>query len=107
MATGSGYDLAAVTGGQGGDGGVPHGAALARFVDAVLGDGDAELGSAREAVRRSVGEAAFVDVCATIASFNAVVKLADGSGIPLETAKEARTRDIREALSIDAFRPEP
>jgi hypothetical protein len=41
-----------------------------------------------------------------VASFNAVVKIADGTGIPLEPAKEERTRDIRAALAIDAFRPE-
>jgi hypothetical protein len=104
MATGEGHDLTAITDARGADGGVPHGAALTGFVDAVLGDNDAVLAAARGAVRRAVGDAAFVDVCATVASFNAVVKIADGSGIPLEEAKEARTRDIRKALSIDAFR---
>ena len=33
-------------------------------------------------------DAALVDACATLASFNAVVKIADGTGIPLEEAKE-------------------
>ena len=62
------------------------------------------LRTARMAVREALGEAAFVDVCATVASFNAVVKIADGTGIPLEVAKEARTRDIRSALAIENFR---
>ena len=56
------------------------------------------------AVREAVGDAGFVDACATVASFTAVVIVADGTGIPLEEAKEARTRDIREALAINAFR---
>lgn len=95
-----------ITGAEG-DGGVPHGAVLASFVDAVIGGDTAGLAIARKAVRRAVGDAAFVDVCATVASFNAVVKIADGTGIPLEEAKEARTRDIREALDINAFQSKP
>ena len=76
---------------------------MTRFVDAVLGADDAELVAARDATRRALGDAAFVDVCATVASFNAVVKIADGTGIPLEDAKAQRTRDIRDALAINRF----
>ena len=70
----------------------------------MLGGDDADRALARGAVRQAVGDAAFVDVCATVASFNAVVRIADGTGIPLEAAKAERTRDIRAALAIDAFR---
>jgi hypothetical protein len=93
--------------GADGDGGVPHGSVLASFVDAVIGGDAAALAAARKVVKIAVGDAAFVDVCATVASFNAVVKIADGTGIPLEDAKEARTRDIREALDINAFQTKP
>jgi hypothetical protein len=86
------------------DGGVPNGIVLVELVDAVLGGKDVRLPAIRSAVRSAVGDAGFVDACATIASFNAVVKIADGTGIPLEDWKESRTRDIRGALSIDAFR---
>ena len=83
---------------------MPHGTVLVEFVDAVLGREEVLLTGLRNDVRSAVGDAGFVDVCATIASFNAVVKLADGTGIPLEDWKESRTRDVRDALSIDAFR---
>jgi hypothetical protein len=106
-ATGVSYDLAAIVGSGHADGGVPHGGVLVEFVDAVLGRDEARLPALRDMVRSAVGDAGFVDVCATIASFNAVVKLADGTGIPLEDWKESRTRDIRHALSIDAFRVLP
>ena len=86
------------------DGGVPHGAVLAAFVEAVIGDDAGRLDVARAAVRAAVGDPGLVDACATIASFNAVVKLADGTGIPLEDWKAARTVDIRAALAIDAMR---
>jgi hypothetical protein len=77
---------------------------LVALVDAALGDDMAALQKARAAARRDLGDAAFVDACAAIASFNAVVKLADGTGIPIEDWKVERTRDIRRALAIDAYR---
>ena len=82
---------------------VVHGAELLAFVDAVLTGSDAEQQLAQEAVLKALGPAAFVDVCATVASFNAVVKLADGTGIPLEEAKAARTQDLRSELGIDSL----
>jgi hypothetical protein len=73
-------------------------------VEACLQTGASDVPAVRERVIAVLGGAAFVDVCATIASFNAVVKLADATGIPLEDVKEERTRDFREALGIEAFR---
>jgi hypothetical protein len=86
------------------DSGVAHGKALVALVDRALGEDRSFLEKARAAVRRDLGDAAFVDACAAIASFNAVVKLADGTGIPIEGWKVERTRDIRSALAIDAYR---
>jgi hypothetical protein len=83
---------------------VPHGAELVRFVDAALGDDADELKQARDAAHAAIGSAAFVDACATIASFNAVVKIADGSGISLEPAKAERTHELREELNVNALK---
>jgi len=44
-----------------------------------------------------------VDACATIASFSAVVKIADGAGIPLEDYKEEATREMRSEFAINQF----
>ena len=85
-------------------GGVPHGELLIGLVQAVLSGDDAAKVQARRDVRENLGDAAFVDACATIASFNAVVVIADGTGIPLEEAKEAATRDMRDELAIDDLR---
>lgn len=104
MATGASYDLSAIVGSGDADGGVQNGTVLVEFVDAVLGHDEVRLPVIRNTMRSAVGDAGFVDACATVASFDAVVKLADGTGIPLEDWKESRTRDIRGALSINAFR---
>ncbi len=82
---------------------VPHGRALMALVEAVCADNEGAKVSARRAVRDALGDAAFVDACATIASFSAVVKIADGSGIPLEDYKEEATREMRDELAINQF----
>ena len=80
---------------------IPQGKILMDLVEAVYAH--AELAPARRAVRDQLGDGAFVDACATIASFSAVVKIADGAGIPLEDYKEEASREIRENLSINDF----
>ena len=83
---------------------MPDGDVLLGFVEAALGDDAAALRQARAAARAALGDAAFVDACATVASFNAVVKIADGTGIGLEDAKAERTKELRAELGIDALR---
>ena len=98
------YDLRAVIDGKTATDSVANGALLLRFVDAVLGDSEATLAHVRRQLRETMGEAAFCDAAATVASFNAVVKLADGTGIPLEDYKEEATVGLRADLGIDALR---
>jgi hypothetical protein len=73
---------------------------LIEFGEAVLRGDTARRAAARAAIRRSLGDAALVDAAAIVASFNAVVKLADGSGIPLEDYKEQATRSLRAELGL-------
>ena len=56
---------------------------------------------ARNAVLDRLGTEALVDAAAIVASFNAVVKLADGSGIPLEDFKAEATEDLRAELGLE------
>jgi hypothetical protein len=88
---------------QGGETGVPHAAALIEYGEAVLGDDAARRARARRAVYEALGPAGLADAAAIVASFNAVVKLADGTGIPLEEAKAAATADLRAQLGLERF----
>ena len=81
---------------------MPHGDELVAFVETVIGGGD--VARVRRVVRVAIGDAGLVDACATLASFNAVVKIADGTGIPIEDWKAERTADLRQALDIERFR---
>jgi len=83
---------------------VSNGALLTKFVEAILQGTYAEQLAARQSVRATLGDAAFVDTCATVASFNSVVKIADGTGIPLEDAKETKTMEMRDSLRLNEFR---
>jgi hypothetical protein len=91
-----------MTAGDGADS-VPNGRVLLDLVEAVHEGQPAAMTAARRGVREALGDGAFVDACATIASFSAVVKIADGSGIPLEDYKEEATRRMREELAINDF----
>jgi len=85
------------------DSGVPQSATLIEYAEATLRGDTARQRAAREAVYRALGAAALVDAAAIVASFNAVVKIADGAGIPLEDAKAAATEDLRAALELEQF----
>ncbi len=87
--------------GDGSGVGVPHGSILVEFGEAMLRGDAKRRESAREAVHAAMGAAAMVDAAAIVASFNAVVKLADGSGIPLEDFKEQATAGLREELGLE------
>jgi len=75
-----------------------------RYGEAALGDEALALAMARSQVRESVGEAGMIDAAAVIGIFNAVVRVADATGIPLEAHKAEISAEFRRELGIDAFR---
>jgi hypothetical protein len=101
-AKGENYDLALLTGVKG-DGNVPYGALLVSFAEGVLGNDDERLTAIRSEIRAKLGDAALVDAAAIAATFNAIDRVADSTGIPIEDAKAATTADFRAALGINAF----
>ena len=101
-AKGENYDLTLLTGAAG-DGNIPHGALLVAFAEAVLGSDDAGLSTIRSEVRARMGDAALVDAAAIVATFNAIDRVADSTGIPIEDGKAAATADFRAALGINAL----
>src|SRR5205814_2757437 len=100
---GEAYDLTAVLGAAAEGGGVPHGALLVGFAEAVLRDDDARLSRARSALRGSLGDAALVDAAAVVGFFNAIDRVADATGIPLDPERVGPSADLRAELGIDRF----
>lgn len=84
-------------------GGVPHGDRLIEFAEAVLADNDEQLLRVRSVLRGSLGDAALVDAAAVVGFFNAIDRVADATGIPLDPERVPQTADFRAALGLDAF----
>jgi hypothetical protein len=96
-------ELRAVLGDASDDAGVPHGQVLVRFAEAALGDDAVLLAAARAALLTALGPEALADAAAVVGLFNAIDRVADATGIPLEPEKAAASADLRAALAIDHF----
>ena len=87
--------------------GLRGGEALIRFAEASVGDSvddkADDIRVAREAVKDELGENAMVDAAAVIANFQRMVRIADGTGIPLDTPVAMMTSSIREDLGINEY----
>jgi len=102
-ASGEPIDLQAVTEGADVDSGLPGGAGLTALAEATVKGDEAAIRSARERVQAELGEAALVDAAAVAGNFERMVRIADGTGIPLDEPVAVISADLREDLGIDAF----
>jgi hypothetical protein len=99
--TGTEVDVAAVNGGVDADAGVEHGASLLAFTEALMRGEPAAL--ERQRLRAVLSPEGFVDVAAVIGSFNVVDRIADATGIPLDTAMLAMSEGVRAQLDLSRF----
>jgi hypothetical protein len=99
--SGADYRFEGIMDGNGGSG-VACETELMAFADAALDAGDG-LATARRAVVARLGAQAMVDAAAVIAGFDAITRVADGSGIPLEPPKAEATAEWRASLGIDDY----
>jgi len=101
---GSGGELHGIAeGAKAGDAGIPHGALLAAFAEAaVRGDG-AALVSARDALRAAAGSPVVVDAAAVIGNFERMVRIADGTGIPIDGIVDVLSSGFRKQLGLEGF----
>lgn len=90
-------------GAKAGDAGIAHGERLTAFADAAVRGDAAELATARDALREAAGSAALVDAAAVVGNFERMVRIADGTGIPLDGLVSALSGDLREELGLDRF----
>ena len=105
---GSDVDLRAVMGSDPSNSGVPHGDLLVSFAEAAFAAGgeeeqDSELAAARDKLREAAGPDALVDAAAVVGNFQRMVRIADGTGIPIDQRMNALTAGMRDDLGIDKF----
>ncbi len=82
--------------------GVPHGAELIAFVDAIIA-GDDEAATARARLTNALGPEAMVDAAAVAANFFMMTRIADATGTPLDERSVAMSNDLRADLGIEGF----
>jgi len=85
-----------------GDAGVPHGDLLLAFATAANRRHES-LPVARAALEQAVGAEGLLEAAATVAAFNGLVRVADGTGIQLDPSMMTSTTDTRAALGLDLF----
>ena len=99
--TGDNYNLESVMSGNMADNVLPNGVILNEFLEAIFARDTTRLKDAQNRLIEAMGEHALVDAAATIAAFNAYPRMADSTGIPLESGKEEITQELRAELRLD------
>lgn len=104
QATGQAFDLHAVT--QGTTtvrSGVAHEEILVALTEAMVSDEEEALAIARTHVRDELGPEALVDAAGVASNFERMVRIADATGIPLDSFLNEMTVDMRAELNLTRF----
>jgi hypothetical protein len=83
--------------------GVEHGAILIGFAEAMVGEDDAALARARQAVIEVLSPEAMVDAAGVASNFERMVRIADSTGIPLDERMEVLSKAVRDQLHLERF----
>jgi len=103
-ATGQAFDLHAVTeGATTARSGVAHEETLLAFTEALVSGEREALVIARTRVLHELGPEALVDAAAVASNFERMVRIADATGIPLDSFLDEMTADIRAELHLARF----
>ncbi len=82
---------------------IPSGKTLARFAEAIVLGTDADVALVGDEVITAVGPEGFVDAAGVIGNFERMVRIADGTGIPLDEMGMGMSSEIREELGLNSF----
>jgi hypothetical protein len=83
--------------------GIPYAEALVGLADAMVEGDESALAVAGGRVREALGPEALVDAVAVASNFERMVRIADGTGIPLDPPIAALSEEVREELDLDRF----
>jgi len=83
--------------------GVAHGERLLSFADALVGEDEVALERAREELAAALGPEGLVDAAAVASNFERMVRIADGTGIPLDAPIRLVAAGLPGELGIACF----
>ena len=84
-------------------GDVAHAKALMNFAEAIARRDESALVDARAQLLEEAGAAVLVDAAAVAANFQRMVRIADSTGIPLDTRSAALSANVRKELDLQRF----
>ncbi len=90
-------------GAKAGETGILHGEQILAFVEAAVRGDAAQLAQARDALRTAAGSEALVEAAAVLGNFQRQVRIADGTGIPLDGMMVGASNDLRQELGLNDF----
>ena len=82
---------------------MPDGRLLIAYADAVVRGAD-DLDEVRAELVHEVGPAAAGHAAATVTAFSGLVRVADGTGIPIDEGLAAVSADLRADLGLAGYR---
>ena len=82
--------------------GIAEGELLLDFADALVGR-DESLPGQRDRLVDRLGGAALVDASGIVANFQRMVRIADGTGIPLDEGMREESRELSGVLGLGRF----
>jgi len=100
---GSQVNLTVVMSGETLQNGVPAENELVSFAEAAIGFDNEAIRESRTNLVAAIGEQGMIDAACIIANFQRMVRIADGTGIPLDTPVALVTAGLREDLGINNF----
>lgn len=69
----------------------------------MVGDDDAVLTRARQAVVEALSPEAMVDAAGVASNFERMVRIADSTGIALDERMEVLSKEVRDQLHLERF----
>ncbi|MEM7275166.1 MAG: hypothetical protein AAF547_18940 [Actinomycetota bacterium] len=82
--------------------GLPNGELLLRFAEALV-RADDDVADRRAELIATIGAAAAGHAVATVTAFSGLVRVADGTGIPIDDGLAEVSVDIRDQLGLDGL----
>lgn len=83
--------------------GVPFGAELVRFAEAVAQRDASAVAAARRELLQAGGAHVLVDAAGVAANFQRMVRIADATGIPVDRIDTALSREVRATLGLERY----
>ncbi len=82
---------------------IPFGDILVEFAEAAVGGDDVVLTKIRKKIIEEMGTDALIDAAAVVGNFQRMVRIANATGVPLDTPVDVLSGDLQKKLGFNRF----